>query len=267
MEETGIDGWRLDVANEVDHKFWRGFRDLVKELNPDAYILGEVWTDARVWLQGDQFDAAMNYPFMYAMHKFVTGKADGAQFAHSLTTNLMGHQRQVNEVAFNLLGSHDTARILTVCGENVQKQMLAAAVMFTYVGTPCIFYGDEIGLSGENDPDCRKCMEWQTEKQDRKLFRFYQKLISIRKSEPALRDGSIAFLHCKENDKTVVYERTSGGERIVVILNGDENAAEYTMQCGQSKWTDLIAGRALAVSNGVLNLKLAPNGFYILKEQ
>lgn len=119
VKEIGIDGWRLDVANEVDHRFWRLFRNRVRAVNPDAYILGEIWHDSMMWLLGDQFDAVMNYPLTYAILDFVnTDQLDGNGFANTVGALLASYPQQVNEVAFNLLGSHDTPRLLTLCEDN-----------------------------------------------------------------------------------------------------------------------------------------------------
>ena len=197
INEVGIDGWRLDVANEVDHKFWREFRKVVKEANPEAYILGEVWNESSSWLQGDQFDAVMNYPFTEAVLDFVIRGTQDASVspAYRQTT---GSVTASNVVAFNLFDSHDTPRLLTLYEGNKNKMKLASVILFTYTGTPCIFYGSEIGLDGGHDPNCRKCMQWDQALQDRDLFAFYQKLISLRKQLSALRSGSFDFRVAEE---------------------------------------------------------------------
>src|SRR5699024_251300 len=116
IEEIGIDGWRLDVANEVDHHFWREFRSVVKEANPEAYILGEIWHDSYPWLMGDQFDAVMNYRITNAiLDFFCTGKTTASQFSMAVDRMHATYPLSVHEVNFNLLGSHDTARLLTIC--------------------------------------------------------------------------------------------------------------------------------------------------------
>ncbi|MDF2648926.1 MAG: alpha-glycosidase [Paenibacillus sp.] len=136
VKEIGIDGWRLDVANEVDHRFWRLFRDRVRAVNPDAYILGEIWHDSMMWLLGDQFDAVMNYPLTYAILDFVnTDQLDGNGFANTVGALLASYPQQVNEVAFNLLGSHDTRRLLTLCEDNKDRMKLASLLQFAMPGT------------------------------------------------------------------------------------------------------------------------------------
>ncbi|WP_028590445.1 alpha-glycosidase [Paenibacillus massiliensis] len=224
-KEIGIDGWRLDVADEVDHAFWRAFRTTVKSINPEAYILGEMWNDSVEWLQGDQFDATMNYPFTRSVIDFfVDNKTDAEQFAFSIGNQLARYPRQAAEVAFNLLDSHDTPRLLTLCKGDTRLMKLAALFQFTYLGTPCIYYGDEIGMDGGADPDCRKCMQWDEELQDRELFAFYQELIQMRNEHPALRaEGSFRFLEAKAGSGLIVYERRSHQEHLLILLNRENH--------------------------------------------
>lgn len=267
IKEVGIDGWRLDVANEVDHQLWREFRKVVKAINPDAYLLGEVWNESSAWLQGDQFDAVMNYPFTEAVLDFIVrGALDAQGFAHTIGKIIARYPQQANEVSFNLLDSHDTTRLLTQCKGNKQLMKLASFIQFTYSGTPCIYYGDEVGLDGEFDPGNRKCMEWDPAKQDRELFAFYQKLIQIRKQYPSLRTGSIKFLIAEEGDSKLAYERTLGDETVIIVLNNDD--AKQTIELGShgKSWVDAITGQAYHDAEGKLSLRLPSYGFVILTE-
>lgn len=266
VEEIGVDGWRLDVANEVDHAFWREFRKVVKEANPDAYILGEIWHDSMMWLQGDQFDAVMNYPFTGAVLDFFTkGITDGKQFADAIGTQLAAYQRQVQEAAFNLLDSHDTPRLLTLSGGNKSKMMLAALFQFTFTGTPCIYYGDEVGLDGGHDPECRKCMEWDADKQDLNLFAYYQKLIALRKSNPVLRTGGFRFLHAKAKDSRLAYERFDSAGSFIVIANAHGTSQSIELTLAEGLWTDAFSGEQLTVSQEQPSFKLPPYGFKVLQ--
>ncbi|WP_138495098.1 alpha-glycosidase [Paenibacillus pinistramenti] len=265
IKETGIDGWRLDVANEVDHYFWREFRQRVKAVNPDAYILGEIWHEASPWLQGDQFDAVMNYPFTDAVLDFVVrGTLDARQFTEAIGRQLSRYPRQASEAAFNLLDSHDTPRLLTLCEGSKSKMKLASLFQFTYPGTPCIYYGDEIGMDGEQDPDCRKCMVWEEENQDRMLFDFYRRLIEVRKSNPALRTGSLHFLQAEAGGTTLAYERRLGDESLLVLLNND--ATIQTIQVAQpdGSWKDEFTGEVYEAKRGRLSVKLPAYGYAIL---
>ncbi|MFC0237906.1 glycoside hydrolase family 13 protein [Fictibacillus phosphorivorans] len=229
VEEFDIDGWRLDVANEVDHSFWREFRTAVKSVKPDAYILGEIWHDSMNWLQGDQFDAVMNYPFTNAALDFVAKETiDAKVFAEKMTAVLHMYPENVNEAAFNLLGSHDTKRVLTFCDENKDKMKLLFLLMLTFKGTPCIYYGDEIGMTGGNDPGCRKCMEWDENKQDLDLFEHIQSLLTLRQVHKVLaNDGEMKFI--KVNEKTLVYERSSNEENVWILLNAGEESADLSI--------------------------------------
>ncbi|WP_081417645.1 glycoside hydrolase family 13 protein [Paenibacillus sp. Soil522] len=227
VEEIGIDGWRLDVANEVDHQFWREFRIAVKSVNPEAYILGEIWHDAMAWLQGDQFDAVMNYPFTNAVLDFFAYQTiDAAAFAHAIGTQLAAYPQQVTETAFNLLDSHDTPRLLTICEDNIGSMKLSSLFQLTYPGTPCIYYGDEVGINGEGDPGCRKCMVWDPAEQNTELLQFYKTAIGLRHSHSALRSADIRFVHVGESDGTLVYERRDGDQRLLVALNARGKAAD-----------------------------------------
>lgn len=230
VEEFDIDGWRLDVANEVDHSFWREFRTAVKSVKPDAYILGEIWHDSMNWLQGDQFDAVMNYPFTNAALDFVAKETiDAKVFAEKMTAVLHMYPENVNESAFNLLGSHDTKRVLTFCDENKDKMKLLFLLMLTFKGTPCIYYGDEIGMTGGNDPGCRKCMEWDESKQDLELFNHIQALLSLRQNHKILaNDGEIKFIYADE--QTLVYERSTEEESVWILLNASEHSAELSIE-------------------------------------
>ncbi len=267
IEEVGIDGWRLDVANEVDHAFWREFRQTVKKVNPDAYILGEIWHDSIAWLQGDQFDAVMNYPFTNAvLDFFAKGTLDAAGFSRAIGKQLAAYPQQVNETAFNLLDSHDTPRLLTICGDDERRMRLAALFQLTYPGTPCIYYGDEVGMNGAGDPDCRKCMVWEEEKQNREMLEFYRRTISLRKEFSALRDIDIRFLQAEEGSRVLVYERRSEqGPGFIIALNAGERQAKVSVEAAGA-WVDAYSDEAADASRGHLDASLPPYGFIVWKQ-
>lgn len=265
IKEVGIDGWRLDVANEVDHGFWRDFRKVVKNANPEAYILGEIWHESSPWLEGDKFDAVMNYPFTDAvLDFFINGTLDAAGFSHAIGKQLACYPLQASEVAFNLLDSHDTPRLLTLAEGDKRKMKLAAVLQFTFMGTPCIYYGDEVGLDGGQDPKCRKCMVWDRDKQDRGLFEFYRKLIRIRKDHPALRTGSLAFLEAKSGEGKLAYERRLGDETVIVLMNREETGQTFKLNVQDAGWTNLFTGEPLKADRGVLSVRLPAYGFALL---
>ncbi|MFC4989129.1 glycoside hydrolase family 13 protein [Saliphagus infecundisoli] len=229
IEETGIDGWRLDVANEVDHEFWREFRRAVKEVKPDAYILGEIWRDSRPWLRGDQFDAVMNYPFTYAADDFLGEQSiDAATFTNKINRFLMRYPEQVNEVLFNLLGSHDTARLKHRYDGDERKVRVALLMLLTFRGTPCLYYGDEIGMTGGEDPDCRRTMVWDEADQNRDLHRYVSDLINMRARHRPLRRGTLSFDRDQCYGDQVVYScsERDAAERITVGVNRGESPAK-----------------------------------------
>ncbi|MNI02556.1 Cyclomaltodextrinase [compost metagenome] len=265
IKEIHIDGWRLDVANEVDHAFWRDFRKVVKAANPEAYIVGEVWNDSLKWLLGDQFDSVMNYPFSNKVLQFFNDPyMDGYNFASSLGYLLMRYPQQTNEVIFNLLCSHDTSRVLNRLDHNTNKLKLAVVFLLTYIGTPCIYYGDEIGLTGDDDPDCRKCMEWDTEKQNRELFDFYKMLIALRKENPSLRKGFFRFLKADPDDSRIIYERIDDQKHFTIWMNNTDQETVITHPMETNDWKDALTEDEVLAEDGLMNIGLDPFGYRIL---
>lgn len=264
IKEIKVDGWRLDVANEVDHHFWRDFRKVVKSANPEAYIVGEVWSDSLTWLLGDQFDSVMNYPFSGTVLEFFNGGMDGITFGQRIGALLMRYPQQTNEVVFNLLGSHDTPRLLTVVGEDKRRLKLAVVFLFTFMGTPCIYYGDEIGLTGSEDPDCRKCMEWDEKKQDRELYDFYRMMIFLRKGHKALREGRFRILVACENDPCIVYERADEIIHFTVWMNNSPEPRTLRHPMETDDWQDALTGEPVAPKEGIMHISLDPYGYRIL---
>nr|WP_249310585.1 alpha-glycosidase [Bacillus sp. FJAT-49736] len=265
IEEFDIDGWRLDVANEVDHAFWREFRKTVKAVKPDAYILGEIWHDAMPWLGGDQFDAVMNYPFTQgALDFFAKGKIDAEEFKNVLMSVIHSYPKNVNEVAFNLLGSHDTPRILTIANENKDRIKLLLLFQLSFTGTPCIYYGDEIGMTGGQDPGCRKCMIWDKKKQDQEFLTYVKKLIRLRKDHPALRtEAEFRFIEADNKKNYIVYERQSEEETILFSLNNNDEEIRIPSPVEKShKINDLWNGQRIENDT---ELVLPPFGFAIWK--
>jgi len=183
LREAGIDGWRLDVSNEVDQEFWRAFRKAVKEVNPEAYIVGEIWHDSQRWLRGDQYDAVMNYRYGHAVSDFVLGRnrvLTAVDFARTIDGIDAGYTLPVLRAAFNVLDSHDTDRFLTRCGGDRARARLGWLLLFALRGSPCVYYGSEVGMEGGHDPDNRRCMVWDEEHQDRDQWEFLRELVALR---------------------------------------------------------------------------------------
>ncbi len=221
IKEFDIDGWRLDVANEVDHHFWKKFREAVIEIKPDIYILGEIWHSSQAWLQGDEFHAVMNYAFTDSIKDyFAKKKITASQMVSGMNHQQMLYRDQVNEGTFNLLDSHDTARILTLCQGNKELMKSVMAFMFLQKGSPCIYYGTEIGMTGEDDPDCRKCMIWEKEEQDLELFGFIKELVSLRKQlSKIISEGSTQWLIVYDREDKLYFTRELEGQIIYVYFN------------------------------------------------
>lgn len=238
----GIDGWRLDVPAEIDDDaFWQEFRRRVRAINPEAYIVGEIWHEAQRWLQGDQFDAIMNYLLMAAVMSFfggahinmdVVNQAGGLRgrvhpemdiqwFATEIDRLTTMYKPEIIRSQLNLLDSHDMPRFLTCVGENVASLQLAMLFMFTYPGAPCLYYGDEIGMTGGHDPDCRRGFPWDGASWDHDLLNYTKAAIAMRKEHPALRRGS--YLRLYAENKVFAFARKLEDRSFVVILNAGEN--------------------------------------------
>jgi cyclomaltodextrinase / maltogenic alpha-amylase / neopullulanase len=269
VEEFDIDGWRLDVANEIDHQFWREFRQVVKTIKPDLYILGEIWHDSMPWLRGDQFDAVMNYPFTTnLLNLFAKQSISSKQFVENMTNVLHMYPKNINDTAFNLVGSHDTPRVLNECNQDENRARLIFTFLLTFIGTPCIYYGDEIGMSGGQDPGCRKCMEWDVEKQNRDLFTHIQTLISIRKKEPLLaNEGTLSFLPPELHSNCIAFTKSDGKQTILVLLNSSEQDINYTLPFDLKGKTikNLFTSKEFAADIDEIDVKLKPLDFTILK--
>ena len=226
-----IDGWRLDVADEVDPEFWREFRRRIRAIKPDALILGEVHHDATTFLRGDQFDSVMNYLWRRACLDYFARRRCGTQrFASDLLRVRTRYRKPVAFALWNLLGSHDKERILTKCQGDVRREMLATLFQFTYVGVPYIYYGDEIGMEGGNDPDCRRSMIWDESRWNRRLLDHYRQLAALRGCLPALRRGDVMALMADGPRSPLVYARWDDASCILVALNNTDGPATVDME-------------------------------------
>jgi len=260
VEEFGIDGWRLDVANEVDHAFWRDLRREVKAIDPDTYILGEVWHDARPWLRGDQFDAVMNYPFSYAVYEFLTeAEIDASAFADKCVRFLMRYPDRTNRSLFNLLGSHDTERLLHRCGGDERTFRLAMLLLFTYPGAPCVYYGDEVGMTGGDDPDCRRTMVWDETEQNRDLLAYVRRLVSLRTDAHPLRRGSLSFDRELTDGDRLVYRRRSDDGSVAVAINRGSDPVRLPADALDDETVVLSTGPDAVRSTGGGDRLLSPS--------
>ncbi len=230
IKEIDIDGWRLDVADEVDHQFWIKFREQVRNLKEDTYIVGENWHNSQDWLQGDQFDAIMNYPLgMAVLDFFAYNKIGPVEFNNRLMKNWMLYQDRVNYSMLNLLDSHDTPRLLNFFSGDQKSMKLGIMFQLTYPGAPMIYYGDEVGMEGEGDPDCRRCMVWNQDKQDHKLYTYYQKLIKLRLERISLRRGDYQTIVIDQIKNIYGYSRKYDDERTLIVFNNGSQDYQYVI--------------------------------------
>ena len=236
--EKGIDGWRLDVPNEVTTPgFWQEFRDRVKAINPEAYIVGEIWSDASEWLDGTQFDGVMNYRFAeptiaftagdrfipeYIQHHYTPYPAlNASDYALKIQSLLDLYPWEIQLTQLNLLNSHDTSRVITAVGEDKASVHLATLLLLTFPGAPCIYYGDEVGLAGGKDPDCRRGFPSESD-WDQETFNHYQQLIALRHKYPALRTGKYQVLYAQ--DQIYIFSRILDSEKLIIAVNTDINS-------------------------------------------
>ena len=250
IKEYKIDGWRLDVCDEVSHTFWKKFRDTIKSVNKDAIIIGEIMHEANNFLKGDQLDSIMNYPIKFACVDFFAKKNITArEFLNILGQNRMLYMNSINKQLLNLIGSHDTARFLTECHDNIEKMKLAICFQFTYVGVPYIYYGDEIGLCGGEDPQNRKCMIWNEKFQNHDLLNFYKKMITIRKKHPTFVHGD--FKEISGENNILSYSREYNNEKYIIIINNNDHS-EYIDLNANYTCTNLITNKIEILNSNTL---------------
>ena len=242
----GIDGWRLDVPYEIKTPgFWQEFRQRVKAINPHAYIVGEVWSDAREWLDGTQFDGVMNYLFNEAVIAFAVGDKvvlehvncrdyrpypalDATEYAAKIHSILELYPWEIQLTQLNLLGSHDTSRLITIADGDQASVELCNLLLLTFPGAPNIYYGDEVGLSGGIDPDCRRVfppkLDWNQE-----ILNTHKQLIAIRQNYPALRIGNYQVLYAKAT--VYVFARTLENEELIIAVNVGNESITVNVDC------------------------------------
>lgn len=241
--KMGIDGWRLDVPYMMENPhFWRQFRKLVKSIDADSYIVAEVWERATNWVQGNTSDAAMNYRVRDAVLGFVTDWRNDAQWLAAqyerIDEEIPAHAKGL---MLNLLGSHDTERVFTKCGTDVPATRLAYSLLFATEGAPMIYYGDEIGMQGFNDPDCRRCMNWDRDDWNYDIYNWLKTLITMRKNNIALRRGSETTLYAR--DDQIIRARQHNEQTVLIYVNRS-NAPRtlHTPNFGGRAGIDLVDG-------------------------
>ena len=278
----GIDGWRLDVPAEIDDRsFWQEFRDRCRAINPEAYLVGEIWRVAPDWVSGDRFDALMNYPLAEAIIGYVGGRSlnevllrshteygritrlDGPGFAAALADLLSAYAPETTAVQLNLLGSHDTPRVLSLLGGDIEAMELAVLLQGTLPGAPCVYYGDEVGLTGGMDPDSRKAFPWDPARWEADLLAATRATFALRQAEPALRADGVSLI--ASTGQLIAFERRLGERRLAVVLNASDASASLAVGSAGGNAAVLLStarGRMqpprLLASEGSLSVELAP---------
>ena len=259
----GIDGWRLDVPAEIDDEaFWQEFRRRCRAVNPDAYLVGEIWDVAPDWVRGDRFDALMNYPLLEAILGFAGGPmvntalvashnelsmhvrpSDATTFASTILAQVAAYAPATGAAQLNLLSSHDVPRLRTLVSGDLAAVRLAVLLQMTMPGAPCIYYGDEIGMEGGNDPDCRRSFPAGPAGRDEALRATFRGLITLRHVHPALRADGLRVVGAASACVALLRgghaDPTSAGETLVVIVNAGTEPVSMTLAIPE------LAGRRL----------------------
>ena len=263
--EQGADGWRLDVPNEIDDDtFWAEFRHVVKSANREAYLLGEIWEVDPRWVDEHHFDGLMNYPVRDALLKFLGGNDSACDFADSVEGLLERYQRENVYAMYVPMGSHDTERMMTMLKGDHQKAKLAFLFQFAYPGAPAIYYGDEIGMEGGKDPDCRRAFPWQRGNGDEDLRAWVKRLISLRKRNACLRRGDYQQIHLDKKRCTYAFARTLGDEIVLVAMNASASKRHLRLPVNSLGWPDgrilcnLLGSEEYIVSGDELVVTLQP---------
>ena len=251
-----VDGWRLDVANEVDRGFWRDFRRAAHEENPESVMIGEIWESSETWLNGDMFDSTMNYDFRKNCRDFFAlRKISAEEFHDRIVKMLLRYRTGTLRGQLNLLDSHDVNRFLSYCEGDLRRFRLAEVFLFTSPGIPCVFYGDELGMDGSSETTLRGPMPWekvQDEEDD-----FFSRLIAIRKEHEELTYGDYT-LRYMDHDGGYIYQRTWGDHKITVCLNNGSTTIDLREYLGKG---------SVLLSESYEAGKLGSMGYAIIEEK
>ncbi len=295
IQEFDIDGWRLDVPEDIQTMgFWQEFRERVKAAKQDAYLLGEIWRIAPDWVSGDRFDALMNYPLAGAILAFTAGhlispslvegkeyhpspSIDAERFGERLKNIMGAYDWQTTQIQFNLLASHDTARLSSLCRGDRSAVRLAILLQMTLPGAPSIYYGDEIGLRGttayelpHEDPDARWPFPWEDEQLwDKELLKFFKSAIHLRKSNSVLRNGQFEQLYASNG--CYVFSRGDEDEALVIALNVAQESVKLRIDGNRIFNSDYLSsvvfgsGNASQANYGQLTIQLNPRAGLVVK--
>lgn len=259
--EKGVDGWRCDVAFDNTAEFWKRFRNCVDRVKPGAYTVAEDWKDSTHYLVGDEFNAAMNYRFSWAVRGFLaTDSLRPSELDDRLMTWLRDTPPPAAKAQMNLLDSHDTDRLINACSGDRRRYVQAIAFLLSYVGAPCIYYGSETALDGAYAEDGRRPMPWDTLNQD--VLGFFRHAINTRNASRALRLGDVETVLIEDNQRVYAFARRYQNEIVYAVYNASENTAMVRVPLIEAQggvFKDLLGmGADVTPLEGALNLQLAP---------
>lgn len=268
---TGADGWRLDVPNEIDDAaFWEEFRDVVKTENPDAYLVGEIWDGDPRWVGEGSFDGLMNYPLRDALLELLQEEITTELLADRVSRLLEQYPRENVYAMYLPLGSHDTVRLRTALEDDLQRVELALMFQMAFPGAPAVYYGDEIGMEGGKDPDCRRAFPWDKSRWEQDLRSLVQRLITLRKRLPALRRGDYRTVLVDGKRGGYAFARTLGDEVVLVLINASSTRRHYHLPVQDLRWADgrivknLLNSQEFIISGDELGITADPwSGYWI----
>ncbi|OJF77395.1 MAG: alpha-glycosidase [Treponema sp. CETP13] len=268
VKQYDIDALRLDVANEISHKFCKELQTKMRELKSDFYIVGEIWHNSLPWLRGDEFDSVMNYPLTQGIKSFwEQNELSVVDLEYSINRCYTMYMKQTNKVLFNLMDSHDTARLVTECGSR-EKALQQFAFMFGMNGSACIYYGTECLLEGGHDPDCRRCMPWnelEAGKYD-EIIAFFKKIIELRLTYSAMRNGKLQFVKHKGFPRLVHIRKIAKTSDSIEIKRDTGEILDLYFNCGDSPFEVNLGSSQIVLQRGYNFPNLKINGLIIAKE-
>jgi cyclomaltodextrinase / maltogenic alpha-amylase / neopullulanase len=277
---AGIDGWRLDVPECIETTgFWEEFRQRIKTINPEAYLVGEIWGDASPWLDGSQFDGAMNYLFAASTIAFAAGERvqmehlregsyqpypalDAADYAQQIEELLNLYDWEIQLTQLNLINSHDTARLRTIADNDRASVELATLLLLTFPGAPCIYYGDEVGMQGSIDPDSRRGFlpepQW-----DQQILSYHRDLIALRDRYTSLRTGTYKTVYASGH--VYAFERRLENEILIVVVNADTHPSQMALPSQVKVATVLFGSGNASMADGHMQINLPARSGLIVK--
>lgn len=258
IRETDIDGWRLDVSNELSHDFLRQIKKRARSVKQDSVIIGENWDESLPWLMGDQLDSVMNYELSFVIWDFISNQISTEKFIEIVTEQYIKTPKSVLENLFNHIGCHDTMRIKTRCHNNTHLVKIAYLLMFLSPGTPMIYYGDEIGLEGEHDPDNRRLFSWDQTTWDMDVYDFIKRLISLRKQDNELFNSECQLAY---QDHVLIMTKDANHKKLIAIINPQDRELIISTKSMEGSYRDIIHDQMIDIHD---TIKMKGQTFHLL---